>query len=305
MKRATVSANTPATLRQASSVERDEIAVVDRTIDQSRPRKGRYISIPDVDADTTTTSGGGGGGGSSGSSTTTDGAVRVRKNQCELTSVEWDRLVEAMKCLKKDKGSRNWDYFTDLHAKYGNHDGNHDLPHHDGDDLTIHSPIYWLPWHRKFILEFEERLRDFDSSIEIPYWDWTRFREIPKSFRAKVGGWMHVSRAVFHNGDKLPTVAELNRAKSASDFTTFDNVMLDLHASVHNWVGGDMANPAKSPDDPLFFLHHGFIDKVWADWQASHDPSLFPSDYLGMAMPPWADKVEDVISTSILGYEFG
>jgi tyrosinase len=25
--------------------------------------------------------------------------------------------------------------------------------------------------------------------------------------------------------------------------------------------------PMTSPNDPIFFLHHCFIDKVWADWQ--------------------------------------
>ena len=39
-----------------------------------------------------------------------------------------------------------------------------------------------------------------------------------------------------------------------------------LHNRVHLWVGGNMA-PMTSPNDPVFFLHHGFVDKAWADWQ--------------------------------------
>ncbi|WP_442858219.1 tyrosinase family protein [Arthrobacter sp. SLBN-100] len=39
-----------------------------------------------------------------------------------------------------------------------------------------------------------------------------------------------------------------------------------LHNRVHVWVGGNMLLMT-SPDDPVFFLHHCFIDKVWADWQ--------------------------------------
>ncbi|HEX5847186.1 MAG TPA: tyrosinase family protein, partial [Rhodoplanes sp.] len=25
--------------------------------------------------------------------------------------------------------------------------------------------------------------------------------------------------------------------------------------------------PMTSPNDPVFFLHHCFVDKAWADWQ--------------------------------------
>jgi len=42
-----------------------------------------------------------------------------------------------------------------------------------------------------------------------------------------------------------------------------------LHNRVHVWVGGSML-PGTSPNDPIFFLHHCFIDKLWADWQAQN-----------------------------------
>jgi hypothetical protein len=38
------------------------------------------------------------------------------------------------------------------------------------------------------------------------------------------------------------------------------------HALVHNEIGGDLST-MYSPNDPIFYLHHCFIDKVWADWQ--------------------------------------
>jgi hypothetical protein len=42
-----------------------------------------------------------------------------------------------------------------------------------------------------------------------------------------------------------------------------------MHNTVHIWVGGSMF-PMSSPNDPVFFLHHCMVDKVWADWQAAH-----------------------------------
>jgi hypothetical protein len=39
-----------------------------------------------------------------------------------------------------------------------------------------------------------------------------------------------------------------------------------MHNRVHRWVGGSMI-PITSPNDPVFWLHHCFMDKLWADWQ--------------------------------------
>lgn len=37
-------------------------------------------------------------------------------------------------------------------------------------------------------------------------------------------------------------------------------------------VGGDLSDFYSSPGDPLFYLHHAQIDRLWAIWQAD-DPS--------------------------------
>lgn len=41
----------------------------------------------------------------------------------------------------------------------------------------------------------------------------------------------------------------------------------NLHNRVHVWIGGDMA-PSTSPNDPVFFLNHGNVDRIWSSWQA-------------------------------------
>jgi tyrosinase len=40
-----------------------------------------------------------------------------------------------------------------------------------------------------------------------------------------------------------------------------------LHNQVHAWIGGDMTNVQISPNDPVFFLHHANVDRLWAIWQ--------------------------------------
>jgi len=64
------------------------------------------------------------------------------------------------------------------------------------------------------------------------------------------------------------------------------------HARPHLFVGGSEDTFA-SPDDPVFYLHHAFVDKVFAMWQECHnykDPNAitaqqFPSDLLATELP--------------------
>jgi len=89
-----------------------------------------------------------------------------------------------------------------------------------------------------------------------------------------------------------------------------------LHNRVHLWVGGNMA-PMTSPNDPVFFLHHCFIDKVWADWQAvqqRENPAAAPhyaperngppGHNLDDRLAPWTHTIQDVLDTTQLGYSY-
>lgn len=40
-----------------------------------------------------------------------------------------------------------------------------------------------------------------------------------------------------------------------------------IHAAGHFAVGGLQNDPFASPGDPIFYLHHGQFDRVWAIWQ--------------------------------------
>jgi tyrosinase len=50
-----------------------------------------------------------------------------------------------------------------------------------------------------------------------------------------------------------------------------------LHNSVHVWVGGDMQR-SSSPNDPVFFLHHCHVDRIWAAWQERHPGAPYVPD---------------------------
>ncbi|KAF2969671.1 hypothetical protein GQX73_g3872 [Xylaria multiplex] len=45
------------------------------------------------------------------------------------------------------------------------------------------------------------------------------------------------------------------------------------HSAGHGGVNGVMVNVKLSPGDPIFYLHHGYIDKLWWDWEALKLPA--------------------------------
>lgn len=119
-------------------------------------------------------------------------------------------------------------------------------------------------------------------------------------------------RRAFSNTLALPSQADVDEVLSItvyddSDWDTavqnsFRNVLEGfegpgLHNIVHGWVGGDML-PGTSPNDPVFFLHHCNVDRIWAQWQAKYPNKPYlpesggpPGHNLTDPMYPW-DGVE-------------
>ncbi|KAK1472444.1 hypothetical protein CCUS01_05828 [Colletotrichum cuscutae] len=56
----------------------------------------------------------------------------------------------------------------------------------------------------------------------------------------------------------------------------------DIHNAIHTYSGGSghMGNPAIAAFDPIFWLHHTNVDRLFAIWQACHDNPNDPSTYV-------------------------
>ena len=61
-----------------------------------------------------------------------------------------------------------------------------------------------------------------------------------------------------------------------------------MHGQGHLYISGDMAAGGTAPNDPMFFLHHANVDRMWAEWQAfnlengrldDHGNPGFPDDW--------------------------
>lgn len=203
-------------------------------------------------------------------------ADAFRRCFTDLSEDERNRLGEALNQLFGNGSSNNFI-------------GNNAKLHADNFRSGIHWGPVFLPWHRDYLRKLEVELQKFDSNITLPYWDWTRkdSRDLEsepwKSFfggRNNSGGkfdhWDYFRRMTSENW-VLPTLKGENNSISivgelnASSFTDFRRLEAGSHTPGHVWVGGTMSS-RDSPNDPLFYLHHCNLDRLWAIWQ-DNNPS--------------------------------
>ncbi|KAJ3565331.1 hypothetical protein NPX13_g7549 [Xylaria arbuscula] len=84
------------------------------------------------------------------------------------------------------------------------------------------------------------------------------------------------------------------------------------HSSGHGGVNGLMVDVALSPGDPIFWLHHGYIDKLWWDWEALKVPARLTEVSLqtiggnntarGKSDPAWVNYFGDNGTTTTLNH---
>ena len=69
-----------------------------------------------------------------------------------------------------------------------------------------------------------------------------------------------------------------------------------MHNVVHVWVGGDML-PAASPNDPVFFLNHCNVDRIWEAWMNQHGRVYLPDQNAPASLK--GHRINDQLSSLI------
>lgn len=235
--------------------------------------------------------------------------LRVRKNQKNMTTAQWNKFIDAIDAIAAPgAAAQRYISFVNVHDRAMNTMagmgwGAHSMAGMNGRNFVA--------WHRNYLLSFENRLRKVDASVTIPYWDWINDRSLPAALSrpADLAAW-NVTRGVFNAG-MLPDAAWISAVLGTGvvppNFTAFQTALESAHNPVHNAVGGTMAT-SKSPADPIFWLHHAMIDKLWADWQFAHSAATFNPPNVAETMKPSpiiARKVSSVLKTASLGYTYG
>ncbi|ORY05210.1 Di-copper centre-containing protein, partial [Basidiobolus meristosporus CBS 931.73] len=227
--------------------------------------------------------------------------IAERREVRALNQTELQAFISAVQEFHSGPSPTGYDRFANLHATYFS---------------AAHNNAAFFPWHRKFLKDFEAALQNINPSVQLPYWDWSLDSQSPAESQIFSGEYFGgdgdasngycVSDGPFSNWImRYPNVHCLRRQFNGADANTIGafyspealrsitgrsrsydalrrNIESPPHGAVHVGIGGrngDMAF-ATSTNDPLFWLHHAFVDKIWADWQKS-DPSRF-NDYGGV-----------------------
>lgn len=196
--------------------------------------------------------------------------MRCRKNYRDLSPAERDRFVQA---LHHVKAAGIVDQFASEHEAHFSH--------------GIHRSSHFLPWHREFIRRFEDALRTYHPAVTLPYWNSIVDRSASdplwdNAFLGQFDGAWGLSRAL--GSDTLPSEGQMNTALGQGTYDAFwPDLETNVHNAPHRWVGGKMS-ARDSPHDPVFYLHHCWIDLLWAQWQLRNPGALFVSSGAGAGL---------------------
>lgn len=204
----------------------------------------------------------------------------IRKNYREMTDNERVDLVNAFYQLRLGE-----DLIADL-ADF--HSVFFDFDNGDGSAVDIHRNLpdependIFLAWHRRQMFEVEQAMQDINENITIPYVDWL-IDDAASSpvwdddFMGQFDDDWNLGRTLGRVAS-LPSQQEVdNLMANGPDYYEFsdDFERGNVHAGAHNWIGGIMGGRS-SPADPIFYLHHTFVDKIWHDWEEIYQSSVF------------------------------
>ena len=229
----------------------------------------------------------------------------TRKDQSKLRSDDWQALIDAINQLHGVGATRPaYRDFVKLHTQAMTTAAGMTWEVHTMPSMGMVGRNF-LAWHRRYVRSFELRLQQAVPEVTIPYWDWTNARTIPSQLAdaALLSSWS-VDRGTF-DATLLPTQGIVNQVLNLTPFTPFQSNLEAIHGNVHNAVGGDMAT-AHSPSDPLFFLHHANIDRLWAQWERS--PKAAEPPNATTTLKPRgkiiSGKVSAVLDIAQLGYDY-
>lgn len=95
-----------------------------------------------------------------------------------------------------------------------------------------------------------------------------------KDYRLRIGPGMDnqehcISRSISNTASRGSSIENVIQCMNMKNFATaWPCLERNPHHGGHRGVGGEMWNPYSSPGDPLFYLHHAWLDKLWWDWQS-------------------------------------
>jgi tyrosinase len=176
----------------------------------------------------------------------------------------------------------------------------------------------FLPWHRMYVYYFEKIIRDVsgEKSFTLPYWDYSTSDKathgvIPPEFTKKDDP-LYKSLYVANRNPGVNMGQPIDKGLPPGTLSTdalaecfyeptggvhpgfCQKLDLGLHGTVHVRVGNgqNMGSIPWAAGDPIFWLHHCNVDRLWASWNAAAR-----SNPAGMGSFTFAEKKMKVVDT--------
>ncbi|RPE81613.1 tyrosinase family protein [Vulcaniibacterium tengchongense] len=154
------------------------------------------------------------------------------------------------------------------------------------------NPNHFLPWHRLFVQFFEQIVRTVSGrpDFTLPYWNYTSYEPtkrgiVPHRFRQPTDATFSVlyraDRTTLANTgqpihrDQPGDAMDISLPMSKANYSSAGSVMgfcrtIDsgIHSRIHVLVGNslNMGSVPYAGRDPLFWVHHANVDRMWASW---------------------------------------
>jgi tyrosinase len=190
-------------------------------------------------------------------------------------------------------------------------------------------PTLFLPWHRMYLYFFERIVRAACGNpyFTLPYWNY-----VPKAARVMPADFRMSTSDPLYRPDRQSTVNGGQPIDGGNPFTIVSECMKETdylpslghdgfngaingnpHGAVHTAIGTalGMGSVPWAANDPIFWLHHCNIDRMWASWNAWGYSNPPGPDWLNKEFV-FADehcnrvqvKVADFVATDPLGYRY-
>jgi tyrosinase len=200
-----------------------------------------------------------------------------------------------------------------------------------------HSSWRFMPWHRLQLAWFEKLVARASGKADfaLPYWDWDDDR-IPDTFLQgdvldhpgrEAGAGETIGDFLDRNGQRFTGRMSddwdtfFGRARASRDPTDGQigrryysgSGEWSGHNLIHGFVGGDMGRLDRSPNDPLFWLHHANVDRIWALWQDRRRGAVYPAAWRAELLGGFVDpdgrpvapvRADTTLDTLAFGYSY-
>jgi tyrosinase len=187
------------------------------------------------------------------------------------------------------------------------------LCHNDDRVFLTWHRAYLYAFEKALNTALQWKRGDQQLELTLPYWDWTvhdqthdaangiprivddptyidaggltvanplsratsLFREISQGLRDED---RYTQRFPNNLAQSIPYLADdVARYLTNPSFTSFsEDLDGGAHGAVHVQVGGDMGQIISASYDPIFWLHHAMVDKIWYDWQVKNPNANVP-----------------------------